>query len=91
MKELIQMAWGSSLYGFTNDKSDIDYVIICDSLDDPELEKYKDNSDIEIFNKEQFQKVLDSHNIKALGNYIFTRTTTCRWNNITLRIMEKYG
>jgi hypothetical protein len=66
MKELIGMKWGSSLYGFTNDKSDTDYVIICDSLDDPELEEYKNNPDIEIFNKEQFQKALDSHNIKAL-------------------------
>ena len=81
MKELIQMAGGSSLYGFINDKSDIDYVIIRDSLDDPELEKFKDNPDIEIFSKEQFQKALDAHNIKALGNYIFTWTTTCRWNN----------
>ena len=52
MKELIQMAGGSSLCGFINDKSDIDYVIIRDSLDDPELEKFKDNPDFEIFNKE---------------------------------------
>ena len=70
MKELIQMAGGSSLYGFINDKSDIDYVIIRDSLDDPELEKFKDNPDFKIFNKEEFQKALDSHTIKALGNYI---------------------
>ena len=81
MKELIGMKWGSSLYGFTNDKSDIDYVIIRDSLDDTELEKFKDNPDIEIFNKEQFQKALDSHNIKDLGNYIFRWTTPRRWNN----------
>ena len=77
MKELIR----SSLYGFINDKSDIDYVIIRDSLDDLELEKFKVNPDIEIFNKEQFQKALDSHNIKALGNYIFICMTTCSLNN----------
>ena len=81
MKELIQMAGGSSLYGFINDKSDMEFVIVRDSLDDTELEKFKDNPDIEIFNKERFQKALDSHNIKALGNYIFTWATTCRWNN----------
>ena len=78
MKELIGMKWGSSLNVFINDKSDIDYFIIRDSLDDTELEKFKDNTDIKIFNKEQFQKALDSHNIKALGNYIFTRTTPRR-------------
>ena len=81
MKELIQMAGGSSLYGFINDKSDIDYVIIRVDKNDPELEQYKNDPDIEIFNKEQFQRALDSHNIKALGNYIFIWTTTCRWNN----------
>jgi hypothetical protein len=72
MKELVQMARGSRLCGFINDKSEIDYVIVRDSLDDPELEKFKDNPDFKIFSKEQFQKALDSHNIKALGNYIFT-------------------
>ena len=81
MKELIQMAGGSSLSGFINDKSDIDYVIIRDSLDDPELEKFKDNPDFKIFNKEEFQKALDSHTIKALGNYIFTWATPCSRNN----------
>ena len=81
MKELNQMAWGSRLYGFINDKSDIDYVIIRDSLDDTELEKFKDNPDFKIFNKEEFQKALDSHNIKALGNYIFTWATPCSRNN----------
>ena len=81
MKELIQMAGGSSLYGFINDKSDMEFVIVRDSLDDTELEKFKDNPDIEIIDKERFQKALDSHNIKALGNYIFIWTTTSRWNN----------
>lgn len=72
MKELIQMTGRSCLCWFINDKSDIDYVIIRNSLDDTELEKFKDNPDIKTFSKEQFQKALDSHNIKALGNYIFT-------------------
>jgi hypothetical protein len=72
MKELNQMAWRSRLYSFINDKSDMEFVIVRDSLDDPELEKFKDNPDFKIFSKEQFQKALDSHNIKALGNYIFT-------------------
>lgn len=81
MKELIQMAGGSRLYGFINDKSDMEFVIVRDSLDDPELEKFKDNPDFKIFNKEEFQKALDSHTIKALGNYIFTWATPCSRNN----------
>ena len=81
MKELNQMAWGSRLYGFINDKSDMEFVIVRDSLDDPELEKFKDNPDFKIFNKEEFQKALDSHTIKALGNYIFTWATPCSRNN----------
>ena len=31
--------------------------------------------------EEEFQKALDSHNIKALGNYIFTWATPCSRNN----------
>ena len=90
MKELIQMTGRSCLCWFINDKSDIDYVIIRDSLDDPELEKFKDNPDIKTFSKEQFQKALDSHNIKALGNYIFTWDDNVQVEQLISKIKNDY-
>ena len=66
MKKYLKLLWGSKLYGLTNKQSDEDYAIICVDKNDPELEKYKNDPNIEIFTTSEFQEKLNDHDLKAI-------------------------
>ena len=79
MKKYLKLLWGSKLYGLTNKQSDEDYVIICVDKNDPELEQYKNDPNIEIFTTSEFQEKLNDHDLKAIeilfahfGKFSFT-------------------
>ena len=58
--------YGSSVYGLTNELSDIDYMVL---HIDPTYQLHEYPEDVDIWTLEQFQDKLDAHDLKALEIY----------------------
>lgn len=59
-------AYGSSVYGLTNELSDIDYMVL---HIDPTYQLQEYPEDVDVWTLEQFQEKLDEHDLKALEVY----------------------
>lgn len=70
-QDVIFVRYGSRVYGTDSDKSDYDYLAIVpnDSKADTGTEFYKNDTNIHVFNRGDFQQQLNDHKIHALEAY----------------------
>lgn len=58
--------YGSSVYGLTNELSDVDYMVL---HIDPTYQLHEYPEDVDVWTLEQFQEKLNDHDLKALEVY----------------------
>ncbi len=68
-QDVLFVPYGSRVYGTASKDSDEDYIVIVPNSHKTGEEYWKDNVNVHIFNKRDFQEQLNNHKIHALEAY----------------------